>query len=318
MTSIDASNTSLGEVTAFPNTGSVTTNFEVFVCKQAFKFNAAHFVAFRGFREALHGHNYAVSVRLLGARNISHDGYLIDFGDVKQSVKRICKRLNENFLCPMYSDVMKVAVDEGVDGGHATVSLECEDGAKFLFPKADCAMLPIVHATTEELSIYLWSELLADMDHKYLLQRGLHTMEVSVAEAPGQESVFRLGLPKTLDHGRVTLDVRTFIQQGKIVPKPCEVEPSSTPKVGAVAVEKVDEKKEEPEAVPSPMSMVKTCEGGDGCVSCKISFSKQLEMLVLAINTNQLCLPTSDNAKAVSIEDLQTAIEKQNNSIMSQ
>jgi 6-pyruvoyl tetrahydropterin synthase len=40
--------------------------FEVFVGKEDFKFSAAHFVAFNGFRERLHGHNYQVAVRLKG------------------------------------------------------------------------------------------------------------------------------------------------------------------------------------------------------------------------------------------------------------
>jgi hypothetical protein len=34
---------------------------------------------FAGFRERLHGHNYRVSVRLLGERQIGADGYVIDW-----------------------------------------------------------------------------------------------------------------------------------------------------------------------------------------------------------------------------------------------
>jgi hypothetical protein len=34
--------------------------------------------------------------------------------------------------------------------------MACEDGARFLLPKGDCAMLPIVHSTAEELAQYLW------------------------------------------------------------------------------------------------------------------------------------------------------------------
>ena len=55
------------------------------VCVGAFKFNAAHFVAFPGFRERLHGHNYAVAVRLRGAVS-DVDGYVLDFGDIKARV----------------------------------------------------------------------------------------------------------------------------------------------------------------------------------------------------------------------------------------
>ena len=62
--------------------------------KEDFKFNASHFVAFKGYRERLHGHNYKVGVRLMGER-IQHDGYLLDFGDVKKAVRKLCKSWNE-------------------------------------------------------------------------------------------------------------------------------------------------------------------------------------------------------------------------------
>jgi hypothetical protein len=52
-----------------------TLPFEVFVTKDTFKFNAAISWPFAGFRERLHGHNYRVSVRLLGERQIGADGY---------------------------------------------------------------------------------------------------------------------------------------------------------------------------------------------------------------------------------------------------
>lgn len=40
--------------------------FEVFIGKEDFKFSSSHFVAYDGFRERLHGHNYTCSVRLKG------------------------------------------------------------------------------------------------------------------------------------------------------------------------------------------------------------------------------------------------------------
>jgi len=38
----------------------------VYVAKEDFKFNAAHFVCFHGYRERLHGHSYTASCRLVG------------------------------------------------------------------------------------------------------------------------------------------------------------------------------------------------------------------------------------------------------------
>jgi 6-pyruvoyl-tetrahydropterin synthase len=165
----------------------------------------------------LHGHNYRVSVRLLGQRQIGADGYLIDFGNVKDVCKAVCKKLNEHFICPIHSNVLKITENDI----EKSVRIECEDGTFFVFPLKDCAMLPLVHATSEELSIYLWAELLKGLHADYLLKRGIHTMEITVTEAPGQESTFRLEIPTPLADTEFSLDVRAFIVKGDVIPMPC-------------------------------------------------------------------------------------------------
>ena len=195
------------------------STFEVFVAKDTFKFNAAHFVAFEGYRERLHGHNYTVSVRLQGSHTyIGPDGYVIDYGNIKKVCKDICKELNEHFLCPSYSDVLKITHHSN----NQMVRIDCPmDGTHFEFPTDDCKFLPIVHATTEELAIYLWSVVMERLDANFLLQRGIGSMELTVAEAPGQQATFRYPVQAT------KLDVRNFIQSGPIVPTPCLDKPKS-------------------------------------------------------------------------------------------
>jgi len=183
------------------------STFEVNVAKQDFKFHAAHFVAFRGFRERIHGHNYQVSVRLLCSNKIGADGYVIDYGDVKKVTRKICKSLNEHFLCPVLSDAMKISRIE------ESIKIECEDGAMFVFPEGDCAMLPIAHSTTEELAIYLWGEILRALDVEYLSKRGIHTLEVTVGEAAGQEALFRKNVPKTFEDKIV--DIADYVMDYK-------------------------------------------------------------------------------------------------------
>jgi 6-pyruvoyltetrahydropterin/6-carboxytetrahydropterin synthase len=88
-----------------------------------------------------------------------------------QVTRRLCKELNEYFICPTLSDVLTIT-EEG-DSVHITA----EDGARFTFPRvspkkartpthisfaqsdrirlvpqSDCAMLPIMHSTAEELA----------------------------------------------------------------------------------------------------------------------------------------------------------------------
>jgi len=265
-------------------------SFEVYVSKDTFKFNAAHFVAFQNYRERLHGHNYKIGVRLLGDRQgggkIGPDGYVIDFGNIKAVCKQVCKRLNEHFLCPMYSDVLKITLsDDDNDGTKGSVRVECQDGTHFVFPKQDCMLLPIVHATTEELGIYLWSEILHGLHAPYLLQRGIHTMEVTVAEAPGQEATFRHAIP-TENSATGKLDVRHFIMEGDVIPMPCPTESDKTSKTQGT------------QSASSPCS----------CPDCggTTKFSEQLQQLAAAINNGRL-----QSKGPISAQDLEKALSEQ-------
>ncbi|CAN0097530.1 unnamed protein product, partial [Ectocarpus sp. 8 AP-2014] len=165
--------------------------FEVFVAKEDFKFSSSHFVAFEGFRERLHGHNYSCSVRLKG--EVCQDGYVVDFGIVKKVMRKLCKGLNERFLCPMESDALEITLTG------SQVVIVCQDGATFVLPRDDCALLPLIHSTAEELSHFLFSRLLREFTLPYLHSRGVTEMDVSVAELPRQEAIYRGKVPPSED-----------------------------------------------------------------------------------------------------------------------
>ena len=134
------------------------SEFEIFVSKADFKFNCAHFIAYKGFRERLHGHNYRVSIKVTGSSGgiLSEDGYLIDFGDIKVAARDICKSLNEYFICPMKSDALSITQTDNQE----TICIACEDGSKFSFPRGDCALLPIYHSSAEEIAHYIYCQVL--------------------------------------------------------------------------------------------------------------------------------------------------------------
>ena len=150
-------------------------SFEVYVAKENLKFNAAHFIAYPGFRERLHGHNYQVTVRIEG--DLGPDGYVIDFGLVKQATKRVCDALDEYTLLPAQSDCMRIS-EQG-----ESVEAVYEDGSRFVFPRSDVMLLPIVHTSAEELARYVaWpvrAELLA------VGERPCRRLGVGVAETRG-------------------------------------------------------------------------------------------------------------------------------------
>lgn len=160
------------------------SSYRVVVQKDYLKFSAAHFIAYKGFREPLHGHNYQVSVAIAGA--VGDDGYVLDFGIVKAVAKAVCEELDERVLVPAKSDCLTVA-HEG-----PSVVLVYEDGARFLFPATDCILLPIVHASAEELAAYVLSRLRDGLGAHAM--RGLTEIEVGVGEAPGQAAYCRAEL----------------------------------------------------------------------------------------------------------------------------
>lgn len=176
------------------NTTSLNmSHFEVYVSTPELKFNCAHFIAFKGFRERLHGHNYTMGVRVIGQETIGEDGYVIDFGDIKKSARAICQSLNESFICPMLSDAMKVSE---VDN---QICMQCEDGASFSIPTGDCSKLPIYHSSAEEMAHYIWCRIIRSLGIEALIQRGVTTVEVGISEAPFQTAFFRSVIPSTVE-----------------------------------------------------------------------------------------------------------------------
>lgn len=154
---------------------------EVGVALEDMKFSAAHFVAFKGFREPVHGHNYTVGMRV-GSSMVQSDGYIVDFGELKKVARKACRELNQRTLIPMRSDVLTIGQSEA-----GSLNIACEDGAKICIPVKDCALLPIVHSTAEELAEYLFTTILVrDGTINVLLSRAVKWLEVSVSERPGQ------------------------------------------------------------------------------------------------------------------------------------
>ncbi|CAK0895119.1 unnamed protein product [Prorocentrum cordatum] len=158
--------------------------YHVSVQGEQFKFSCAHFVAYKGFRERLHGHNYTVAVGIDGPR--LDDGYTLDFGILKRAIRTVCKELNEHLIVPMRSDVITITVDDTRN----QLSMVCEDGASFSVPVTDCALLPLVHSTAEELAEYIHSRLVHVIGHDVFVTRRLHLMQVTISERPPQSATY--------------------------------------------------------------------------------------------------------------------------------
>ncbi len=156
-------------------------NFSIHVAKENLKFSAAHFIAYPGFREPLHGHNYQVGVKVEG--RLAGNGYVLDFGLIKKLTRQIVERLDEHTIIPAQSDCLEIRQQGG------QVSITCA-GDHFVFPAADVALLPIMHSSAEELARFIWTELYGELTTRGALG-DLNAIEVSVAEGPGQAAIYR-------------------------------------------------------------------------------------------------------------------------------
>ena len=171
------------------NQNPAKAEFSIWVAKENLKFSAAHFIAYPGFREPLHGHNYQIGVRVEG--RLAATGYVLDFGLIKRLTKEIADRLDEHTIIPMNSDCLRVVREQGQIIVHY-------DKDYFAFPATDVALLPIVHSSAEELARFIWNELHAALGARSALG-DIVSLEISVAESPGQAAIFRQSMVGALN-----------------------------------------------------------------------------------------------------------------------
>lgn len=163
------------------------SGFSIYVTKENLKFSAAHFIAYPGFREPLHGHNYQVGVRVEG--RLGATGYVLDFGLIKKIAKEIVDRLDERTIIPANSDCLTIERSEK----QLAVSYGNDH---FAFPFSDVAILPIAHSSAEELARYIWNEMRDALRTGDALSEIL-SLEISVAEGPGQMAIYREEIAKS-------------------------------------------------------------------------------------------------------------------------
>jgi 6-pyruvoyltetrahydropterin/6-carboxytetrahydropterin synthase len=161
-------------------------DYRVSVTKDYLVFSSAHFITFAGHRcEGLHGHNYRVRVTIEGALN-EEAWFVFDFVELKRIMKRLCDEIDHLVLLPLKSDRIGVAEDGD------TVSVSVDGKPRYVFPRRDCALLPIPNTTVEMLAQMLTERLQTELQSQGA--KGLTAIEMEVEENFGQSAVYRVGL----------------------------------------------------------------------------------------------------------------------------
>jgi 6-pyruvoyltetrahydropterin/6-carboxytetrahydropterin synthase len=130
----------------------MSENYFVRVDKEYLVFSAAHFITFNGnVCERLHGHNYRVCAEVAGP--LDENAYVIDFIALRDALRGLVDELEHRVILPTEHKQIHVTWDD------REVTAVFED-RRWIFPRGDCALLPVANTTAELLARYLGRRLL--------------------------------------------------------------------------------------------------------------------------------------------------------------
>jgi 6-pyruvoyltetrahydropterin/6-carboxytetrahydropterin synthase len=122
-------------------------SYRVRIEKDYLVFSAGHFITLGdGACERLHGHNYRVSAEVHGPLDENH--YVVDFIALRDTLSSILEELDHRMLLPTEHPQIRVVADD------REVVATFED-RRWVFPRCDCALLPIANTTAELLARHI-------------------------------------------------------------------------------------------------------------------------------------------------------------------
>jgi 6-pyruvoyltetrahydropterin/6-carboxytetrahydropterin synthase len=129
------------------------SQFYVRICGDDLVFSAAHFITLSAEAcERLHGHNYRVTAEVRGPLGEQH--FVVDFAAVREALKSVLEELDHRVLLPSEHPFLDVKGSEA--------EIEVTFGRRrWVFPQADCVLLPVPNTTAEMLARYI-TELLVE------------------------------------------------------------------------------------------------------------------------------------------------------------
>ncbi len=139
------------------------------------RFSACHFIPNHPKCGCLHGHTYAISLRIEGEQK---GEFIIDFERVKGIVNIICDRLDHRVLIAEKDPRLRIQKKDGI-------SVEIIGSNKrYVLPSEDVVFLPINSVSAEDLCTYFTKEIVVSL--KSNGADNVKKLEVRVDEGIGQ------------------------------------------------------------------------------------------------------------------------------------
>ena len=136
------------------------------------RFSACHIIPGHEKCGRLHGHSYAVHIRIIGKPNEKH--IIADFGFIKGILREICDELDHKVILPQDNRDLKV----NVEGGKVHVTMGKKE---YSFPEEDVIILDIPSATAEALARYI-----LDKIAPIIMSNNLEEIDLGLDEGVGQ------------------------------------------------------------------------------------------------------------------------------------
>ncbi len=137
-------------------------------------FSAAHFLVLaEGRCERLHGHNYRVTVELEGPLDAARLVY--DFVAVEGMLRRIVEPIDHRTVLPGRSPHLRI--EERPPAVRASLGAR-----EWVLPAEDCAVLPLVNSTAEEIAAWIAGRLREEIARAGLPHPGKLSVEVEEEE----------------------------------------------------------------------------------------------------------------------------------------
>jgi 6-pyruvoyltetrahydropterin/6-carboxytetrahydropterin synthase len=136
-------------------------------------FSSAHIIPDYEKCGRLHGHTYAVHVKIVGEPD--KKGIIMDFSLLKDILKKIVNELDHRILIPEKSSLVTIKKEEK---SIKMVTLK----KQYILPMEDCILLPIDSTSAENLAHYILNRAL----EKITASKRIKSVEVGVDEGLGQ------------------------------------------------------------------------------------------------------------------------------------
>ncbi|MCA9259927.1 MAG: 6-pyruvoyl tetrahydropterin synthase family protein [Planctomycetales bacterium] len=159
----------------------MSTTYHVRIQKERLVFCAAHFITYAGnICEPLHGHNYHVAAEVEGP--LDENRYVVDFIALRDALQSLVDSLDHRVILPTSHPAIHVVESDGEFGPEVVATFESR---RWVFPRADCVLLPVENTTAEQLAHHLATELQMRLDLS-----GASRIRIEIDECDGQWGVY--------------------------------------------------------------------------------------------------------------------------------